>query len=80
MTTADLRLVLLLALVVGTLLIFTTCNDAPTVAPDDTSIRAAPGGNPGKPRVHTLYRWDPLGGLGVALEGVVRTTTRVASD
>jgi len=51
MSSADLRLVLLLLLVVGVFLIFTTCNDAP-VAPDDLSISAAKGGIPGPPPGH----------------------------
>ena len=48
MSSADLRLVLLLVLLVCTSVIFTTCNDAP-VAPDDLSISAAKGGIPGPP-------------------------------
>jgi len=51
MSTADLRLVLLLLLVVGTFLIFATCNDTP-VAPNDLSINAAKGGIPGPPPGH----------------------------
>ncbi len=36
-------------LAVSLLVAFTTCDQAPTVAPDDVGIRAAPGGGGGKP-------------------------------
>ncbi len=48
MSTADLRLVSLLILLVAVAAIFTNCKDAP-VAPDVVGIRPAPGGVPGKP-------------------------------
>ena len=48
MSTADLRLVLLLILLVFTSAVFAACNDVP-VAPDDLSISGAKGGVPGPP-------------------------------